>query len=103
MATLSRARSCSRPLVATTPILQKTLTQLGIFAVFAAPGYAVAALTMDKLGRKTIQGLGLGMMTVTFGLLALIPNIEKLIYPFLIIYGFSYFFTEFGPNATTFV
>jgi len=24
-------------------------------------------------------------------------------YPFLIIYGSSYFFTEFGPNATTFV
>jgi MFS transporter, PHS family, inorganic phosphate transporter len=23
--------------------------------------------------------------------------------PFLIIYGFSFFFTEFGPNATTFV
>jgi nitrate/nitrite transporter NarK len=31
------------------------------------------------------------------------PNVEKLIPPFLIIYGSSYFFTEFGPNATTFV
>jgi MFS family permease len=84
-------------------ILQKTLTQLGIFAVFAAPGYAVASLTMDRLGRKTIQVLGFAMMAVTFGLLALIPNVAKMIYPFLIIYGFSYFFTEFGPNATTFV
>jgi MFS transporter, PHS family, inorganic phosphate transporter len=43
------------------------------------------------------------MMAVSFGLLAFIPNVEKLMYPFLIIYGFSYFFTEFGPNATTFV
>jgi MFS transporter, PHS family, inorganic phosphate transporter len=84
-------------------ILQKTLTQLGIFAVFAAPGYAVAALTMDKLGRKTIQCLGFTMMAIAFGLLAAIPNVEKLSVPFLIIYGFSYFFTEFGPNATTFV
>ena len=84
-------------------VLQKTLTQLGIFAVFAAPGYAVAALAMDKLGRKTIQNLGFAMMAITFGLLAIIPNVEKLIYPFLLIYGFSYFFTEFGPNATTFV
>jgi MFS family permease len=84
-------------------ILQKTLTQLGIFTVFAAPGYAVAALTMDKLGRKTIQCLGFGMMAGTFGLLALIPNVEKMTYTFLIIYGLSYFFTEFGPNATTFV
>jgi MFS transporter, PHS family, inorganic phosphate transporter len=84
-------------------LLQKTLTQLGVFVVFAAPGYAVSALTMDKLGRKTIQALGFGMMAVTFGLLALIPNLEKMAVPFLIIYGFSFFFTEFGPNATTFV
>ena len=70
-------------------ILQKTLTQLGIFAAFAAPGYAVAALTMDKLGRKTIQGLGFAMMAVTFGLLALIPNVEKLVVPFILIYGFQ--------------
>jgi MFS family permease len=84
-------------------LLDKTLTQLGIFVIFAAPGYALAALTMDRLGRKTIQVLGFAMMAVTFGLLALIPNVEKLFYPFLIIYGFSYFFTEFGPNTTTFV
>ena len=84
-------------------LLQKTLTQLGIFAVFAAPGYAVSALTMDRLGRKTIQCLGFGMMAICFALLALIPNLEKSATPFLIIYGFSFFFTEFGPNATTFV
>ncbi len=84
-------------------LLQKTLTQLVIFAVFAAPGYAVAALTMDRLGRKTIQILGFCMMALAFAALALIPGIEKLVWPFVLIYGFSFFFTEFGPNATTFV
>jgi MFS transporter, PHS family, inorganic phosphate transporter len=84
-------------------LLQKTLTQLVIFAVFAVPGYAVSAFTMDRLGRKTIQVLGFGMMAVSFALLALIPNLEKMAIPFVIIYGFSFFFTEFGPNATTFV
>jgi MFS family permease len=84
-------------------LLQKTLTQLGIFAVFAAPGYAVAALTMDRLGRKTIQCLGFAMMVITFGMLAFIPNIEKMVIPFVFTYGISFFFTEFGPNATTFV
>jgi MFS family permease len=84
-------------------LLQKTLTQLAVFALFAAPGYAAAALTMDRLGRKTIQALGFGMMTLTFALLAGIPNLEKMTIPFLIIYGLSFFFTEFGPNATTFV
>jgi len=84
-------------------MLRKTLIQLGIFIAFALPGYAAAVLAMDKLGRKTIQILGFGMMAVTFGLLAIIPNITELVYPFIIIYGLSYFFTEFGPNATTFV
>jgi PHS family inorganic phosphate transporter-like MFS transporter len=98
----------SSPLVLTAlnsdhTLLQKTLTELGIFAIFAAPGYAVAALTMDRLGRKTIQCIGFAMMAVTFGLLAFIPNLQKMAIPFLIIYGFSFFFTEFGPNATTFV
>ncbi|HZU34022.1 MAG TPA: MFS transporter [Candidatus Angelobacter sp.] len=84
-------------------LLHKTMTQLVIFVIFAAPGYAVAAFTMDKLGRKTIQVLGFLMMTIAFGAMALIPNLEKQVLPFMIIYGISFFFTEFGPNATTFV
>lgn len=84
-------------------LLAKTLTQLGIFAVFAVPGYAVSVFAMDRLGRKTIQCLGFTLMAVAFSLLALIPNIEKMVTPFLIIFGLSFFFTEFGPNATTFV
>lgn len=98
----------SSPLVLSTlggdhTLLQKTLTQLGIFVIFAVPGYAIAALTMDRLGRKTIQCLGFACMMITFGLLAMIPNIEKMAVPFLGIYGLSFFFTEFGPNSTTFV
>jgi len=84
-------------------LLQKTLSQLGVFAIFAVPGYAIAVLTMDKLGRKTIQALGFAMMAVAFAVLALVPGLEHMATPFLVIYGFSFFFTEFGPNATTFV
>jgi MFS transporter, PHS family, inorganic phosphate transporter len=35
--------------------------------------------------------------------MAIVPGIEKLVELFLIVYGVSYFFTEFGPNSTTFV
>ncbi len=84
-------------------LLQKTLTQLAVFALFAVPGYAVSVLLMDRAGRKTIQILGFGMMAATFCLLAMIPNLQKELVPFVIIYGLSYFFTEFGPNATTFI
>jgi MFS family permease len=84
-------------------LLVQTLTQLAVFAVAAVPGYFLAAAMMDRMGRKPIQILGFGMMAVSFTAMALIPGIETLIYPFLVIYGISYFFTEFGPNATTFV
>jgi MFS family permease len=84
-------------------LLKETLTQLAIFGVAAAPGYFVAAATMDRLGRKLIQILGFTVMAAAFAGLALIPGIEKMVVPFLLIYGLSYFFAEFGPNATTFV
>ena len=84
-------------------LLHRTLTQLVIFVVFAAPGYAVAATTMDWLGRKRIQCAGFLVMAIAFLLLAIIPDVQSMVIPFLIVYGFSFFFTEFGPNATTFV
>ncbi|HEX4096964.1 MAG TPA: MFS transporter [Caulobacteraceae bacterium] len=84
-------------------LITKTLMQLGVFAVAAAPGYLIAAVLIDRIGRKSIQVLGFFMMAVTFAAIALIPGIDKLVIPFLILYGISYFFTEFGPNATTFV
>ena len=84
-------------------ILMHTLTQLGVFAIAAAPGYLIAAAMMDRIGRKSIQILGFAMMAVSFGVMAMVLGIEKLVFPFLIVYGISYFFTEFGPNATTFV
>jgi PHS family inorganic phosphate transporter-like MFS transporter len=36
-------------------LLENTLIQLGIFAVFALPGYIVAILLLDKTGRRSIQ------------------------------------------------
>ncbi len=84
-------------------LLDNTLTQLAIFAVFALPGYAVAILLLDKTGRKTIQVMGFAMMALMFLLLGLIPGVTKAVVPFLLLYGVSYFFTEFGPNTTTFI
>ena len=38
-------------------LLTETLTQLAVFAVAAVPGYFVAAVMMDRIGRKPIQVL----------------------------------------------
>jgi len=84
-------------------LLHDTLLQLAIFAVFAVPGYIVAILLLDKSGRKSIQVLGFGMMGLMFLLIGVIPAATRYAWPFLILFGISYFFTEFGPNTTTFI
>lgn len=73
-----------------------------IFLVAALPGYIVAAFTIDRLGRKKIQYLGFAMMTLAYGCLFIFPALTAITVAFLLIYGISYFFTEFGPNVTTF-
>jgi MFS family permease len=83
--------------------LTNTLLQLLIFAVFALPGYALAIWLLDKAGRKSIQVMGFGMMALAFGLIALVPSVAQAVAPFVLLYGMSYLFSEFGPNTTTFV
>jgi PHS family inorganic phosphate transporter-like MFS transporter len=84
-------------------LLHNTLVQLAIFAVFAVPGYIVAIALLDKSGRRRIQILGFAMMALMFLLIGLIPAVTQNALPFILLYGISYFFTEFGPNTTTFV
>jgi len=74
-----------------------------IFVVAALPGYIVSILTIDRLGRKWIQCVGFAMMALAYALIAVVPAISAYTVPFLLVYGLSYFFTEFGPNVTTFV
>lgn len=75
-----------------------------VFAI-ALPGYWVATYYMDILGRKNIQLLGFGMMTILFSLLAALLGPLKFENPavLLIVYGLTFFFANFGPNSTTFI
>jgi len=76
-----------------------------IFGVAAFPGYWLATLTVDRIGRKPIQMIGFLAMAISFGLLGLLPGIMSVtaVGEFLALYGISYFFIEFGPNVTTFI
>jgi MFS family permease len=76
---------------------------LAIFAVFAVPGYALAVIRMDRIGHKRLQLIGFGVMAVAFIALGTIPRLTSTVVPFLLVFGLSYFFVEFGPNTTTFV
>ncbi len=84
-------------------LIQDTALTLLIFAAFAVPGYVVAFMTIDRIGHRRLQFIGFAAMGVAFALMAVIPGISKVVVAFLVLYGLSYFFTEFGPNTTTFV
>jgi MFS family permease len=84
-------------------LVQKIVVAAAIFLVAAVPGYFVAAVQMDRLGRKLIQSLGFLVMALSYGAIFVVPTIVRLPVLFLVIYAVSYFFIEFGPNTTTFL
>jgi MFS transporter, PHS family, inorganic phosphate transporter len=81
----------------------KLLWTLGIFVVFALPGYLMAVAFMDRIGHRRLQVMGFAVMTVCFAILGAFGGITASVGPFLAVFGLSYFFVEFGPNTTTFV
>lgn len=70
------------------------------------PGYWFTVALIDKLGRFSIQLMGFFFMTVFMFALAIPYN--HWTHPgnhigFVVLYSFTFFFANFGPNATTFV
>jgi MFS family permease len=76
---------------------------LAIFVVAALPGYVLAAMKIDKIGRRRMQATGFAVIAAAFAGLWLIPGATASPLQFLLLFGASYFFAEFGPNTTTFV
>ncbi|KAI9119246.1 hypothetical protein K1719_009921 [Acacia pycnantha] len=70
------------------------------------PGYWFTVAFIDKLGRFTIQLMGFFFMTVFMFALA-IPyhhwTLKENHIGFVVLYSLTFFFANFGPNATTFV
>jgi len=83
--------------------MTKIALQLAIFAVAAVPGYVLAIATLDRIGHRRLQLTGFAIMALCFLIIAAVPGMTTMVVPFLLVYGVSYFFTEFGPNMTTFV
>jgi MFS family permease len=85
------------------PLTEVLAFNLIVFSAAAVPAYYLAALLMDRIGHRRLQLFGFAAMGVAFALTGLIPGITAAILPFLVLFGASYFFAEFGPNTTTFV
>ena len=86
-------------------LLSHTLLSAFIFLLFAVPGYFLAANYIDKIGRRNLQFLGFFAISVAYLLIGLVPSITTSgnMGLFVLIYGLSYFFINFGPNTTTFL
>jgi PHS family inorganic phosphate transporter-like MFS transporter len=83
--------------------MTKIALQLAIFVVAAVPGYVLAIARLDRIGHRRLQLTGFAVMALCFLIIAAVPGMTTTVAPFLLVYGVSYFFTEFGPNMTTFV
>jgi len=83
--------------------MTKIALQLAIFVVAAVPGYILAIARLDRIGHRKLQLIGFAMMALCFLTISIVPGMTTAVAPFLVVYGVSYFFTEFGPNMTTFV
>ena len=68
------------------------------------PGYWFTVFLIEKLGRFKIQLIGFFMMSVFMLIIGMkyeyLKDHGKL---FAVLYGFTFFFANFGPNSTTFV
>ena len=84
-------------------LLAKLVWTLGMFVVFAVPGYALAVWRMDRIGHRRLQLVGFAVLAVAFALLGSVHVLTTTVAPFLGVFGLTYLFVEFGPNTTTFV
>ena len=84
-------------------LLMHALLAVVLFFVFAVPGYVLSAKYVDRIGRKGLQMMGFLVMGICYTLIAMIPHVTEHLAIFIIIFGLSFFFVNFGPNATTFL
>jgi len=76
-----------------------------IALVSTVPGYWFTVALIDRIGRFTIQLMGFFFMTVFMFATAIPYNHWKTHnhLAFVVLYAFTFFFSNFGPNSTTFV
>ena len=74
-----------------------------IISAIALPGYICSCIWIDKIGRWKLQVGGFVAMTLVYVGMALAIRGEVSSTVNLVIFGLTFFFTNFGPNTTTFI
>jgi PHS family inorganic phosphate transporter-like MFS transporter len=81
---------------------------LGSFCIAllgAIPGYWMTVLFVDRMGRRNIQLMGFALMCILYLILctSYTELVAKAPAAYIILYALTFFFTNFGPNSTTFI
>mmetsp|Transcript_116277 Transcript_116277/g.335875 ORF Transcript_116277/g.335875 Transcript_116277/m.335875 type:complete len:496 (-) Transcript_116277:278-1765(-) len=76
-----------------------------LIVLMMLPGYFVGVAFINKLGRKNVQIQGYINMAVWFGICGFCYDYLRSDCPvfFIVVYGLTFFFSNFGPNLTTYV
>jgi len=72
----------------------------------AIPGYLLSIAFIDRLGRYTVQLWGFVAMAVNFFAVAYLLGLDlppSARWTMLVCFGFTFLFSNFGPNTTTFM
>jgi len=75
-----------------------------LIVLLMLPGYFVGVAFINKCGRKNVQIQGYLNMAIWFGICGFCyDSLRTSPALFLIVYGLTFFFSNFGPNLTTYV
>ncbi|KAF4039532.1 Sugar (and other) transporter [Phytophthora infestans] len=84
--------------------LQQVTTMNAFVALLALPGYYVAIYFINSLGRKKMALQGFFLIGVLCLILAIFwDDLQDQTVLFIVLYGLTLFFANFGPNTATFV
>ena len=68
------------------------------------PGYICAIFLIDWVGVKKLQDIGFAATAFFFFLLSILhPYLKGIPALYLLMYGITFFFQNFGPNTTTYI
>jgi len=86
-------------------LFKNSIGNIIIALLGTVPGYWFTVFLVDRMGRKKIQIMGFTILTILFLILGIWYHqiLNTSIELFIAIFTLTQFFTNFGPNATTFI
>lgn len=84
--------------------IAQTATDTLIISAMALPGYFVSIAVIGRVNPRYVQMQGFLAMAIVYGIIGVyFDQLSNMRYLLIVLYGSTFFFANFGPNATTFM